>query len=65
MTIREMLIADEGKVLTNGEIYGKTVYLGDGDSAENYHEIDEAEYENILAMQEAEAMEGRDKWNGQ
>ena len=64
MTIREMLIADEGKMLTNGEIYGKTVYLGAGDSAGNYHEIDEAEYEDILAAQEAEAMEGADGWNG-
>ena len=58
MTIREMITADEGKILTNGEIYGKTIFLGSGDSAGNYHEITQGEYENILAAKEAETMEG-------
>ncbi len=38
-----MLKADEGKVLTNGEVYGKTILLGNGDNAENYHEITDEE----------------------
>ena len=46
------LTASEGFVLTNGEAYGKTVYLGKNDSAENWHEITEEEYAAIVAAQE-------------
>ena len=42
------LTADEGKVLTNGEIYGRVIALGNGDGAENYYEITEEEYEEIV-----------------
>ncbi len=48
ITMRK-LTASEGYVLTNGDVYGKEVYLGVNDSAENWHEITDAEY--------AEAME--------
>ena len=41
------LIASNGMVLTNGESYGKEVYLGTGDSVGNWHEITEEEYEKI------------------
>lgn len=37
------LTAAEGMTLTNGETYGKEVYLGVNDSADNWHEIPEAE----------------------
>lgn len=37
------LTASEGMTLTNGETYGKEVYLGCNDSAENWREIPEAE----------------------
>ena len=47
------LTASDGKVLTNGEVYGKEIYLGVNDSAENWHEITEEEYNKILAEQEA------------
>ena len=53
ITVRK-LTADEGKVLTNGEAYGKEIYLGIYDSAENWHEITDAEYEAIMAAQEPE-----------
>lgn len=43
------LIASEGMVLTNGETYGTEVYLGTGDSADNWSEITEEEYERIQA----------------
>ena len=56
MTIREMITADDGKILTNGEIYGKSIILGSNDRVSNYHEITQAEYEQILAREEAEAM---------
>lgn len=35
--------ADEGKILTNNEIYAKTIYLGKFDSPANWHEVDESE----------------------
>jgi hypothetical protein len=53
ITLRK-LTADEGKVLTNGEAYGKEIYLGIYDSPENWHEITDAEYAQILAAQEKE-----------
>ena len=46
--------ASDGMVLTNGEAFGKEIYLGVNDSAENWHEITDAEYEKIVAEQEAE-----------
>ena len=49
------LTAAEGMTLTNGEAYGKEIYLGKNDSADNWHEITDAEYEKIVAEQEAEA----------
>lgn len=45
MKVRKVLYADEGKVLTNGEAYGRIVYLADGEKESTYHEITEAEYE--------------------
>lgn len=37
------LTASEGMTLTNGETYGKEVYLGCNDSAENWWEIPDGE----------------------
>ena len=51
------LKAEEGKVLTNGETYssvGGSVYLGVNDKVENWHEITEEEYNEILAESEGE-----------
>ena len=49
---RTILYADEGKVLTNGaDIYGKIVYLAEGVSEADFHEITEAEYEKITESQ--------------
>ena len=50
-----ILIADEGKVLKDGEIYGRTIYLAKNRSPEEFHEITEAEYEEIQKQNEAEA----------
>lgn len=52
MKTRLILYAEEGMVLTNGEAYGKEVYLGKNDVPENWHEITDAEYEEILKQQE-------------
>ena len=54
------LKAGEGMVLTNGEAYssvGGSVYLGVNDSVENWHEMTEAEYGEILKAEE-EKMKG-------
>ena len=51
------LTASNGMVLTNGEAYGKEIYLGCNDSIENWHEITDAEYEEIITAQEKELEE--------
>jgi hypothetical protein len=42
-----VLKADEGMTLTNGEAFGKVVYLGINDSASNWHEITDEEAEEM------------------
>ncbi len=51
MTVENQTVlkADAGKVLTNGNTYGKVVYLGKDDSAENWREITEEEYALLMA----------------
>lgn len=56
MKTRTVLYADEGKVLTNGETYGKVIYLADGASPDAFYEITDEEYGLIEA--------GRDKAEG-
>ncbi len=46
--------ATEGMWLTNGETHSKEIYLGCNDSIDNWHEITDAEYEEILKKQEEE-----------
>lgn len=48
MSITKLTAAD-GMVLTNDEAYGKEIFLGKYDSPENWHEITDAEYEEIQA----------------
>ena len=43
----QKLIASEGMTLTNGETYGKTVYLAQNDTADNWREITDAEAEEL------------------
>ena len=53
MVTRIVLTADEGKVLTDGENYGKQIFLAEGKTAEGYYEITEKEYNEIVEKQEA------------
>jgi len=42
-----VLKADEGFTLTNGETFGKVVYLGINDSADNWREITDEEAQQL------------------
>lgn len=44
---RTILYADDGKVLTDGEIYGKIIYLAEGVSEGDFYEIPDVEYAEI------------------
>ncbi|MBE6584698.1 MAG: hypothetical protein E7649_06975 [Ruminococcaceae bacterium] len=59
MKIRKILYADEGKVLTDGEIYGSMIYLAEGQSADDFYEISMEEY---AAIMENQAKESREAW---
>lgn len=48
------LTASEGMVLTNGEVYGKEIYLGVNDNENNWREITDAEYEEIQTAIDAQ-----------
>ncbi len=46
-----VLTADEGKVLTNGETYSKQVWLGVNDSPSNWQEVDEDQVPEEFRME--------------
>ena len=48
----KVLKAEEGFRLTDGEIYAKTVLLPENRTADEFTEITEAEYEEILRAEE-------------
>ena len=51
------ITASEGMVLTNGEAFsdvGGDVFLGKNENPENWYEITEAEYEEIISKLEEE-----------
>ena len=52
MKTRTVLYADDGKVLTDGENFGKQIFLAEGVSEDVFHEITDEEYEKILAESE-------------
>lgn len=50
---RIKLTASEGHVLTNGESFGRIVFLASGDEGEKWYEITDAEYKAKMAEREA------------
>lgn len=51
MNNRTPLIASDGMILTNGEIYGTTIYLANGLDASAFYEITIEEYHKLLEEQ--------------
>ncbi len=48
MRIRNILYAEEGKVLTDGEIYGRQIFLAEEKNPSEFYEITEKEYNEVL-----------------
>ena len=44
------IVANEGMIFTNGEIYGSVIYLADGLSADGFYEITREEYEKKMEI---------------
>ena len=49
---RKTLNANEGMILTNGEVYGTQIFLAEGVDASAFYEITREEYEARLAAEE-------------
>lgn len=63
MKTRKVLYAENGKVLTNGEIYGTRIYLAEGQSGYDFYEISTEEYAAIMAQKEKESREAFERSN--
>ena len=48
MKTRTILYADEGMIITDGEIYGEAIFVAEGQSEDVFSEITKEEYEDIL-----------------
>lgn len=56
MQKRIILTASEGHILTDGENYGRIVYLASGDDGSKWYEITEEEYQRIIEEKERNEM---------
>lgn len=52
--IRKKITASEGMVLTDGEIYGRTIYLAEGKSEADFYEISEEQYQEKMKEEESD-----------
>ena len=60
MEIRKVIYADEGKVLTNGEIYGKQIFLAEDMDETAFYEITDEEYNALMQQKEENYSNGGD-----
>ena len=49
--MRNVITATDGHVLTNGDIYGKVIYLAEGMECECFYEITLDEYNSLMAAE--------------
>lgn len=49
------IVASEGYVLTDGEIYGSKIFLAEGRDPADFYEISREEYKRIMVEQEVQA----------
>lgn len=52
--MRKVIKASEGHILTDGEVYGRTIYLAEGVDESTFYEIDESELKALQAEAETE-----------
>ena len=45
--MRKIIKATQGHILTNGEVFGTTIYLAEGETGEAFYEITLDEYQRI------------------
>ena len=45
--MRKIIKATQGHILTNGEVFGTTIYLAEGETGEDFYEITLDEYQRI------------------
>lgn len=50
-----VLTASDGFILTDGEVYGRVIYLANDRKPDEFREITEDEYQEIMHKQEEEA----------
>ena len=54
MVTRMVLYADKDKIITDGKIYGRNIYVAEGDNITKYHEITLEEYYSRLEEEDLE-----------
>ena len=54
MKTRLILYADEGKILTDGTIYGRQIFLAEDRNPEEFYEVSEEVYEALMVAQAQE-----------
>lgn len=50
--MRKIIKSTDGHILTNGEVFGRTIYLAEGETGEDFYEITEEEYDALTSSLE-------------
>ena len=56
MKVRKMITAEEGHILTDGNVYGEIIFLADGQTEGDFYEITNEEYRAIMKDKEKAAL---------